>query len=179
MKDKNESCVELNIYVECDKCSKSEPIVSCPDDKHDDNESCVKINVFVECDDKKHRYTVWCYNLKWPPIFRRSFLSFINTKNYWFIKMRLNISWVNPYFSKKQLSKNNLAAQSLYGIVFQNIRMHISSSQAQYAVFLYYITFITFLFHCLLFCIFKVIIRDMRHIFYKITTMYLIVILYT
>ena len=43
MKDKNESCVELNIYVECDKCSKSEPIVSCPDDKHDDNESCVKI----------------------------------------------------------------------------------------------------------------------------------------
>ena len=37
MKDKNESCVELNIYVECDKCSKSEPIVSCPDDKHDDN----------------------------------------------------------------------------------------------------------------------------------------------
>ena len=44
MKDKNESCVELNIYVECDKCSKSEPIVSCPDDKHDDNESCVKIN---------------------------------------------------------------------------------------------------------------------------------------
>ena len=45
MKDKNESCVELNIYVECDKCSKSEPIVSCPDDKHDDNESCVKINI--------------------------------------------------------------------------------------------------------------------------------------
>lgn len=105
MKDKNESCVELNIYVECDKCSKSEPIVSCPDDKHDDNESCVKINVFVECDDKKHRYTVWCYNLKWPPIFRRSFLSFINTKNYWFIKMRLNISWVNPYFSKNNYQK--------------------------------------------------------------------------
>lgn len=54
MKEKNESCVELNIYVECDKCSKCEPKVSCPEDKHDDNESCVKINVFVECD-KNHR----------------------------------------------------------------------------------------------------------------------------
>lgn len=57
MKDKNESCVELNIYVECDKCSRCEPKATCSEDKHDDNESCVKINVFVDCD-KKHRYTV-------------------------------------------------------------------------------------------------------------------------
>lgn len=58
MKDKNESCVELNIYVQCDKCSKSDSKVSCPEDNRDDDESCVKINVFVECDGKKHRYTV-------------------------------------------------------------------------------------------------------------------------
>lgn len=59
MKDKKQNCVELNIFVECDKCSDSEPMVSCPDEKHDDNEeSCVKINVFVECDKKKHKYTI-------------------------------------------------------------------------------------------------------------------------
>ncbi|WP_164489180.1 hypothetical protein [Ruminococcus sp. Marseille-P6503] len=58
MKEKKESCVELNIYVECDKCSRSEPKVSCPEDKDENNESCVKINVFVECDGKKRTYTV-------------------------------------------------------------------------------------------------------------------------
>lgn len=55
MKERKENCVELNIYVECDKCSKPEPKVGCPEEKHDDDDSCVKINVFVECD-KKHRY---------------------------------------------------------------------------------------------------------------------------
>ncbi|MGN0602297.1 MAG: hypothetical protein ACI4I7_06270 [Oscillospiraceae bacterium] len=57
MKERKENCVELNIYVECDKCSKPEPMYGCPEEKHDDDDSCVKINVFVECD-KKHRYTV-------------------------------------------------------------------------------------------------------------------------
>ncbi len=57
MKDKKESCVELNIYVECDKCRNAKPEVSCSDEKQDDNESCVKINVFVECD-KKRSYTI-------------------------------------------------------------------------------------------------------------------------
>ncbi|MGN1481573.1 hypothetical protein [Porcipelethomonas sp.] len=56
---KKENCVELNIYVECDKCSKSEPKVQCDStDKNDDDETCVKINVFVECDKKKCRYTI-------------------------------------------------------------------------------------------------------------------------
>lgn len=56
MKDRRESCVELNIHVKCDKCSRSESMISCPaEDKHDNNKSCVKINVFVECDDDKCR----------------------------------------------------------------------------------------------------------------------------
>ena len=60
MKDRRENCVELNIYVECDKCSDSKPSVSCDsaDKKGDDDETCVKINVFVECDKKKRVYTI-------------------------------------------------------------------------------------------------------------------------
>lgn len=58
MKERNESCVELNIYVECDKCSKPEPPKACADGKHDDDETCVKINLYVDCDGKSHRYTV-------------------------------------------------------------------------------------------------------------------------
>lgn len=62
VKEKKENCVELNIFVECDKCSKHEPmtecVAECQDDKHDDDKSCVKINVFVECEDKKRRYTI-------------------------------------------------------------------------------------------------------------------------
>lgn len=58
MKDKKKNCVELNIYVECDKCSDAGTSVSCEEsEKHDNDESCVKINVFVECD-KKHSYTI-------------------------------------------------------------------------------------------------------------------------
>ena len=60
MKDKKENCVELNIYVECDKCHRPEKTSICPEDKHecDDDSSCVKINVFVDCEGKKHRYTI-------------------------------------------------------------------------------------------------------------------------
>lgn len=62
VKAEKENCVELNIFVECDKCSKHEPmsecVAECPEDRHDDEKSCVKINVFVECEDKKHRYTI-------------------------------------------------------------------------------------------------------------------------
>lgn len=60
MKDRKENCVELNIYVECEKCHKSEATSVCSENKpeHDEDDSCVKINVFVECEDKKHRYTI-------------------------------------------------------------------------------------------------------------------------
>ncbi|MGN0623865.1 MAG: hypothetical protein ACI4JA_07955 [Oscillospiraceae bacterium] len=58
MKDKKENCVELNIFVECDKCQKPEPKEPCEAaDKKDEDESCVKINVFVDCGKKKCRYT--------------------------------------------------------------------------------------------------------------------------
>lgn len=54
---KKESCVELNIYVECDKCSKYDSNVQSESvDKNEDEETCVKINVFAECDKKKCRY---------------------------------------------------------------------------------------------------------------------------
>lgn len=55
MKGKKENCVELNIYVECDKCKKNGweetyPEYPC---KKEEEETCVKINVFVECDKEK------------------------------------------------------------------------------------------------------------------------------
>ncbi len=51
MKNKSESCVEFNVYVECQKCSRVEtdPICNLNEKKHDD-EPCVKVNVFVDCD---------------------------------------------------------------------------------------------------------------------------------
>lgn len=61
MNDKKENCVELNIYVECEKCSGHEQKDPC--EQHDDkkkekeNENCVKINVFVDCGKEKHKYT--------------------------------------------------------------------------------------------------------------------------
>lgn len=59
MKDRKESCVELNIYAECDECTQYEPkAVSDSSNKNDDDETCVRINVFVECDKKKRRYTL-------------------------------------------------------------------------------------------------------------------------
>ncbi|WP_298481591.1 hypothetical protein [uncultured Ruminococcus sp.] len=58
MKEKNANCVELNIYVECDKCSHDEPVVAECAEKHKENETCVKINVFVECDKKKCKYAL-------------------------------------------------------------------------------------------------------------------------
>ncbi|MGN0620886.1 MAG: hypothetical protein ACI4I9_03365 [Porcipelethomonas sp.] len=54
MKDKSSNCVELNIYVECNKCSRHDDSVSCEcPEKHEDDETCLKINVFAECDKKK------------------------------------------------------------------------------------------------------------------------------
>ena len=59
MKERRGNCVELNIYVECDKCSNYEPQAACDSsDKNEDDETCVKINVFVDCDKKKCRYTI-------------------------------------------------------------------------------------------------------------------------
>lgn len=59
MKDnKEKDCVELNIYVDCDKL-KPEPKdpCGCCHDKKDDSEGCVKINVYVDCGKEKHTYT--------------------------------------------------------------------------------------------------------------------------
>ncbi len=56
MKEKKSNCVELNIYVECNRCSHHDESASCEyQERHDDddNETCVKINVFAECDKKK------------------------------------------------------------------------------------------------------------------------------
>ncbi len=55
MKEKNSNCVELNIYVECNKCPylDAETASECPERHDDENENCVKINVFAECDKKK------------------------------------------------------------------------------------------------------------------------------
>lgn len=55
MRDKSSNCVELNIYVECNKCSRHEEAAQCEcSEKHnDDDETCVKINVFAECDKRK------------------------------------------------------------------------------------------------------------------------------
>lgn len=54
MKENKESCVELNIYVECGKRCHSEPrITSEFAEKKENDETCVKINVFADCDDKK------------------------------------------------------------------------------------------------------------------------------
>lgn len=59
MKNSNENCVELNIYVECDRCSRSESKAPCDcEGRKDNDENCVKINVFVDCDKKKYSYTV-------------------------------------------------------------------------------------------------------------------------
>ncbi|WP_295217569.1 hypothetical protein [Ruminococcus sp.] len=59
MKEKNTSCVELNIYVECDKCSHGESCAAVETtENHEENETCVKINVFAECDKKKCRYAL-------------------------------------------------------------------------------------------------------------------------
>ena len=74
MKDnKEKECVELNIYVDCDKCdstpeAKPEPKpepkgiygccepCGCHPDKKDDDEGCIKINVYVDCGKEKHTY---------------------------------------------------------------------------------------------------------------------------
>lgn len=57
MKNKKSNCVELNIYVECNKCSHYEESSPCEyEEKHEDDnndETCVKINVFAECDKNK------------------------------------------------------------------------------------------------------------------------------
>lgn len=59
MKEKNTNCVELNIYVECEKCDHDAPCAAVETaEKHEENETCVKINVFVECDKKKCRYAL-------------------------------------------------------------------------------------------------------------------------
>ena len=60
MKDnKDKECVELNIYVDCDKL-KSESKDCCdPCDCHPDkkdDEGCIKINVYVDCGKEKHTY---------------------------------------------------------------------------------------------------------------------------
>lgn len=61
MKEMNESCVELNIYVDCDKCGNHESSDSSCEASAEtnkcNNETCVKINVFVDCGKKKHCYS--------------------------------------------------------------------------------------------------------------------------
>ena len=66
MKDnKEKECVELNIYVDCDKlkpehkdpCDCCDPCNCHHSDKKDDDEGCVKINVYVDCGKEKHTYT--------------------------------------------------------------------------------------------------------------------------
>lgn len=59
MKEKKESCVELNIFVECDKCEKHDLKEACQDPvSKDEDDSCVTINVYVDCGKKKCRYTI-------------------------------------------------------------------------------------------------------------------------
>lgn len=64
MKDnKDKECVELNIYVDCDKlksepkdqCDCCDPCSGCHPDKKD-GEDCIKINVYVDCGKEKHTY---------------------------------------------------------------------------------------------------------------------------
>lgn len=55
---KEETCVELNIYVECNNCKKhdweeSYPKYPC---EKEEEETCVTINVFVECEKEKKSY---------------------------------------------------------------------------------------------------------------------------
>lgn len=61
MKEMNESCVELNVYVDCDKCDKhGSGDASCEASAETNkcsDETCIKINVFVDCGKRKHCYT--------------------------------------------------------------------------------------------------------------------------
>lgn len=57
-KEKKETCVELNIFVECNNCKKrgweeEGKEDSCKKEKEKkEEETCVEINVFVDCDKK-------------------------------------------------------------------------------------------------------------------------------
>lgn len=60
--DKDKECVELNIYVDCDKLTsepKPEPKnhydCCCHTDKSEDD-GCIKINVYVDCGKEKYTY---------------------------------------------------------------------------------------------------------------------------
>lgn len=51
-----ESCVELNIYVECEKCIKHDGKGQYNVDyKPEEDETCVSINVYVECEKEKKK----------------------------------------------------------------------------------------------------------------------------
>ena len=51
-----ENCVELNIFVECEKSvkhgGKGQYDISC---KPDDDDTCITINVYVECEKEKEK----------------------------------------------------------------------------------------------------------------------------
>lgn len=57
---KEENCVELNIYVECNNCKKHDWEESYPkypcEKEEEEEETCVTINVFVECEKEKKSY---------------------------------------------------------------------------------------------------------------------------
>lgn len=55
-KENQETCVELNVFVECNNCKKHGWEDECHESpckkEKEEEETCVKINVYVDCDKK-------------------------------------------------------------------------------------------------------------------------------